>query len=157
MNRLAKFLRDYSFARFFIPAGIILLVFGIVIFGITDKRKDYPQMEATVTSAELYEEAYDEGDIHHDSTYRVFIKYTVDGKEYETEYGIVPQMKVGTTVKINYNPSDPADISEQTRFLLPIGMIAAGAASLTAGCISIYVTHNKNKVMRQQEEEWHNG
>lgn len=157
MNRFATFLRDYAFARFFLPLGLGLIVFGIVLYGITDTRKNYPKTEAEVSGVELYEEAYDEGDTHHEATYRIFVKYTVDGQEYEEEFGVAPEMKVGTTVQIDYNPSDPTDISQPTGFWLPIAMIAGGIAAMVAGCISIYRTRKKNAALRKQEEEWKNG
>lgn len=66
-------MRDYAFARFIVPLGLILIVFGGMMYGITDKRKNYPQTDAVVTSVTLHEEAYDEGDTHHDATYRTMV------------------------------------------------------------------------------------
>ncbi len=157
MNRIAKFFRDYALARFALPAGLILLVFGIFVINPVAKRLNYPQTEATVTKAELYEEAYYDGDTHRDATYRIFVKYNVDADEYEEEYGIFPEMKVGSTVKINYNPEDPRDIGQPNSMLLPYGLIAGGCAVLAVGIVSIIRTRKKNEALKKQEEEWKNG
>lgn len=147
MNRFATFMRDYAFARFILPLGLILIVFGGMMYGITDKRKNYPQTDAVVTSVTLHEEAYDEGDTHHDATYRTMVKYTVDGKEYEEEYRIGPEMKVGAVVRIDYNPLNPQDISQPTGAWLPIGMMAAGLGCLAAGIISLLKTRKKHRAL----------
>ena len=159
LNRIAKLFRDYAFAGFALPAALILIVFGCVIYGPVLSRQDYPQTDAVVARTELYEDAYYDGatETHHDATYRVFVQYTLDGKQYEEEYGIFPEMKVGAKVKIAYNPNDPHDISQPNTVLLPIGLIAGGVAFLAAGIISIMRTRNKNNKLKQQEEEWNHG
>lgn len=157
MNKIISFLRDYALARFLIPVGIILIVFGIIVSGISNTRKDYPQTDAVVSKAELYEEAHTEGDNHVDATYTIYVRYTVDGKEYEQELGVLPEMKPGTTVKIDYDPKDPTNISQPVGKILPIAMMAAGAAMLIGGIVSIIHTANKNKTLKKQEEEWQNG
>ena len=154
MNRIAKFFRDYAFARFFLPVGVFLIVFGVSVFGIVNTRKNYPQANAVVSRCELYEEEHFEGDDRKEATYQVFVKYNIDGKEYESEYGIVPEMEIGTIVRIDYNPDNPSDISQPTGFLLPLGMIAGGIAALAAGLVSIFITRKKNEELRRQEEEW---
>ena len=157
INRFAKFNRDYSLAMFMLPAALILIVFGCISIGPVAKRLNYPQTEATVTRAELYEEAYYDGNTHHDATYTIFVKYAVDGQEYEEEYGVFPKMNEGDKVTINYNPDDHRDIGQPNSMLLPYGIIAAGAAALAVGVVSIIRARNKNKALKQHEEEWKNG
>ncbi len=157
MNKVAKFFRDYSFARFFIPAGILLLVFGIATLVIMNKNKNYIKTEAIVTKADLEEEEHYEGDDHYDATYRVYVKYTVDGTVYEEELGILSGYKVGDKVTIYYNPENPRQISEKVTILVPIIFIIGGVVSLVAGVISAVGTYNKNKVLKLQEEKWKNG
>jgi len=101
MNRIAKYFRDYAFAGFALPAALILIVFGCISYGPVLARQDYPQTEAIVTQTELYEEAYYDTatETHHDATYRIIVQYSVDGKEYEEEYGVFPEMNVGTKIK----------------------------------------------------------
>jgi len=44
MNRFAKFMRDYSVARFLIPLGVVLIAFGAVMFGIIAKQIGYKKV-----------------------------------------------------------------------------------------------------------------
>ena len=92
MNRFAKFMRDYSVARFLIPLGVVLIAFGAVMFGIIAKQIGYKKVDSTISRIELYEEEHTEGDTHYDTTYTTYVKYTVDGKEYPaiTNLGVRP-------------------------------------------------------------------
>ena len=58
MNKLATFFRESSAGRFLIPLGLILIVFSFFTFKAVDHAKDFIKTEATVTKAELYEQAY---------------------------------------------------------------------------------------------------
>ena len=156
-NRFVKFNRDYALTMFMLPAALILIVFGCISIGPVAQRLNYPQTEATVTKVEFYEEAYYDGDNHHDATYTIFVKYTVDGQEYEEEYGVFPKMNEGDKVTINYNPNDYRDIGQPNSMLLPYGIIAAGVVALAVGVVSVIRTRNKNKALKQQEEKWKNG
>ena len=148
MNRFARFLRDYALARFLLPLGVVAIIFGCVALGPDAKRLNYPKTQATVTRAELYEEAYDEGDTHHDATYTIYVKYAVDGVEYEEAYGVHPEMKPGETLTINYNPNNHRDIGQPISMLLPYGIIASGIAALAGGIFSIIHTNKKNRNLR---------
>ena len=158
LNKFAKFNRAFSLALFMLPAAVILIVFGCLSIGPVAKRLNYPQTEATVTKAELYEEAYyDSDNTYHDATYTIFVKYTLDGQEYEEEYGVFPKMNEGDKVTINYNPDDYRDIGQPHSMLLPYGIIAAGVAALAVGVVSVIRAINKNKALKKQEEKWQNG
>ena len=157
LNKYAKLNRDFSLALFMLPAAVILIVFGCLSIGPVAKRLNYPQTEATVTKAELYEEAYYDGNTHHDATYTIFVKYTLNGQEYEEEYGVFPKMNEGDKVTINYNPDDYRDIGQPHSMLLPYGIIAAGVAALAVGVVSVIRAINKSKALKKQEEEWQNG
>ena len=157
MDRVAKFFRDYAFARFFIPFGLVAIVIGCLLFGSASNRQNYPRTEAVVTGSELYQEAYDQGDTHHDATYTLFIRYTADGQEYEDRLDDLPEMSVGSTLTIDYNSKDPHDISRPTGFVLPIVLAAVGIVALIAGVVSIVNTRNRNRKLKQQEEEWTHG
>ena len=157
LNKFAKFNRAFSLALFMLSAAVILIVFGCLSIGPVAKRLNYPQTEATVTKAELYEEAYYDGNTHHDATYTIFVKYTLNGQEYEEEYGVFPKMNEGDKVTINYNPDDYRDIGQPHSMLLPYGIIAAGVAALAVGVVSVIRAINKNKALKKQEEEWQNG
>ena len=157
MNRIAKFFRDYSLARFLLPLGLILLVVSVFLWRTANTRQGYPQTDAVVSRAELEEEAHYEGNEQKEATYRIFVKYTVDGREYEEDYGVHPEMKPGTTVRIDYNPKDPHDIMQPIASWLPIAVMAAGIGSLAGCAVSIVNTRKKNLKLKKQEEEWKHG
>ena len=88
MNKLATFFRESITARFFIPFGIVLIVFGVIMFMINKENQNYIKIEAVVSKTELVEESYiDENGDTVEATYKVYVKYTVDGKEYDEELG----------------------------------------------------------------------
>lgn len=158
MNKLSTFLRESRTARFLIPMGICLIVFGFIVLAIDKNNKDYIKTEAEVTKTELVEEAYvDANDDVVQASYRIFVKYTVDGKEYETELGILPEIKVGEKVQIAYNPENPAQITQQINPIVTFIIIGGGAVALIAGVLSALKAIDKHKEMKEQEKGWSNG
>ena len=82
MNKMFSFMRESSTARFLIPVGIILIVFGAFVFVANTKNQNYVKIEATVTDVKEEEEIVTDGDGTHSSTiYNVTVSYEVDGKE----------------------------------------------------------------------------
>ena len=53
MNKIFTFARETSLGRFLIPAGIILVVFGIITMNLSISTENYIRTEATVSRAEL--------------------------------------------------------------------------------------------------------
>ena len=158
MNDLATFFRESRVARFFIPAGIFLIIFSILLFVIDNQNKNYIKTEAVVSKIKLAEEEHTDSEGNHlEATYTVFVKYTVEGKEYEEELGILSGYKEGDKVIITYNPSDPSQISQPSSIILAIGVLLAGIASLVGGIISAIRAVQKHKAMKTQEEGWKNG
>ena len=156
-NNIVKFFRDYSTARFFVPLGIILIIFGCFTFVSINNTKNYIKTEAIVSKTELYEAEHYDGETHFDATYQVYVKYTVNEKEYEEEYGIFSDYKEGDKVTISYNPSNPKEITQPNSIVLPIAFIIGGVVSLIVGILSIIKTTKKNKELKIKEEEWKNG
>lgn len=158
MNKFVKFVRDYSMAAFFLPAGLLLIIFSIFAFLFVDKTKDYTKTEATVSKTILYERAYtDEDDVHHDATYRVFVKYTVDGRVYNEEYGVFSNYKEGDKLTVKYNPDNPSEVVQPNTIILPICLLIGGVAATIFSIISIISTNKKNKKFKLQEEAWTDG
>ena len=158
MNNIATILRESRVGRFFIPLGIILIVVGIILFIINDQHKDFIKTEATVSKTELYEESYTDTEGNYvDATYKVYVKYIADGKEYEEELGILSNVKVGDKRTIVYNPKNPTEISDPVGIILPSVVLVAGIASLVGGIISIVKVIKKHKEMKAQEEAWASG
>ena len=155
MNNLIAFFRDYRAARFFIPVGLILCIFSIFMFIFYANTQSYSKTEGTVTKTVLYEEAYTDADnSYHEETYTVFVKYTVDGKEYEGEYGILPNYHVGDTVSVAYDPKDPNKMIQPMDIVFPMIFASIGVASLVGGIISFIRTYNKRKALKEREKEW---
>ena len=156
MNKLATFFRETYVARFLIPAGLILMVFSIFLFRAVDHTKDFKKTEAYVSRLEPAEAEYtdNQGELH-PATETVYLKYTADGQEYETEYGVFPVgYKIGDKKTIGYNPLNPAEISDSAGFILPIAVLAGGVIAFIAGIISLIRAIKKQKALRKQEEEW---
>lgn len=85
----------------FVAAGIFLIVMGVRT---TRFQKIYDPATAVISN--IYR--VDEGSDYH---YDVFVKYTVDGKEYDSELGSYnSSMREGQEVAILYDPADPVTI-----------------------------------------------
>lgn len=158
MNKIITVIRESRVARFLIPAGLMLIVFGIIFFIAVNRSKDYIKTEATVTKVELEQEAYTDGNGDRvEATYTVSVKYTADGKEYESELGGLSEYKVGDKMTVYYNPADPAQITQINNPVIPLIIIAAGIAALAGGIISSINAVKRMKKMKDQEKEWANG
>lgn len=157
MNKIVTFLRESMVARFFIPAGIILMVFGVFMFVINSKNQNYIKTESTVSSIEVLEEAYTDVDGNYvDATYKITVKYTVDNKEYTATLDNVSKYNEGDKVTIYYNPKDPSQVTMTISLILPIAIIVAGIAALVGGIISGVNSMKKYKKMNEQEKGWNN-
>ena len=158
MNNISTIFRETSFGRFFIPLGLILIVFSVFLFITADHNKNYINIDAVISKTELVQDAYTDVDGNHvEATYRVFVKYTVDGKEYDEELGELPNVKIGDAIKIAYNPENPKEISQPIGMILPIVMLVAGIAVLIGGIVSIIRAMKKHQAMKEQEKGWANG
>ena len=157
MNKLATFFRESTTARFFIPLGIILIVFGVIMFMINKENQNYIKTDAVVSKTELAEEAhYDNNNDYVEATYTVYVKYIVDDKEYTQELGELSGYKEDQKVTIYYNPEDPSQITQTKSLILPIVIIATGLASLVGGIMSGLNAIKRYKKMKEQERGWNN-
>ena len=158
MNSIATFFRESGTARFLIPLGIILIVFGVIMFVSDDHNKNYIEIEATVSKSTLVKEETTDAEGNVESAeYDTFVKYTVDEKEYETELGITFEHKVGEKIKIVYNPKDPSVISQPASPIINTIVLVSGVGILVGGIISAVNAVNRYKKMKEQEESWANG
>ena len=157
MNKLSTFFRESSTARFLIPLGILLIVFGVVMFIINDKNSNYIKTEAVVSRVELVEPEHEDADGNTvEATYNVYVKYTVDGTSYDELLGEMSSFKKGDKITIYYNPSDPKKITQTKSKILPIVIAVAGLASLIGGIVSGSNAIKKYKKMKEQERGWEN-
>ena len=157
MNKIFTFMRESQTARFFIPAGLILIIFGIVVFVITLNNQNYVKIKATVANVEETQETnVDDGETNITTIYNATVNYTVDGKEYTQTLDNVSKCKVGDKMDIYYNPKDPNQITQTKSIILPIVIIVAGIISLTGGIISAINAVKRHKNMKEQERSWAN-
>ena len=154
MKKLWIAFADYGNARFFIPFGVVLMIFSLFFFDASDKTRYYKKTQAVVTSAELFEDEHYAGDTHFDATYDVYVKYTVDGKEYEGHYGVFPDMAAGDVITIGYDPDDPSQIAQPISMVIPAAMITIGAGALIFGIVSGINTYKRRKKLKEEEESW---
>ena len=74
MNRLFTFFRESQTARFLVPAGILLTIFGIVMFIINSQNQNYIKVEGVVSKTELVEKEHlDEDGNNVPATYKVYV------------------------------------------------------------------------------------
>ena len=115
---------------------IFFLILGLIAAGIGTyftffQGKNYVKATAVITS--VAEEDDLTSDDANAKKYIPTVKYTADGKSYETELGAwTDGWKVGTQVKIKYNPNDPTDVISDSPgfglYLLIIGAVIAVVA-----------------------------
>ena len=157
MNKIFIFMRESQTARFLIPAGLLFIIFGIVMFVITLNNQNYIKIEATVTNVQEAQETNVDSDGTTTTTvYNATVNYVVDGKEYTQTLDNVSKCKVGDKIDIYYNPKNPNQITQTKSLILPIVIIVAGIASLTGGIISAVNAIKRHKKMKEQERSWAN-
>ncbi len=157
MNKLFTFMRESQTARFLIPVGLILTIFGIVMLVINIKNQNYIKTESTVIDVKMTQEAYVDNDGNQvEAEYSATVKYTVDDKDYTDTLDNVGKHNIGDTITIYYNPNNPSQITQTKSIILPIVIIVGGIASLTGGIISAVNAVKRRKKMKEQERSWAN-
>lgn len=143
MNKLARIMRDSGPARFFVPAGIILIVFAIVLF--TFNTGKYVETTGKVVS--VTEGHYDEE--NNQQLYDVNVAYTVDGKEYTGVFNdLNGSYKAGGDIKVFYHPEDPEKItsSKMGGYLAPI-LLGVGVLAIAFGIFRTVKAFQKSKAL----------
>jgi len=108
-----------------IAAGIMFIVMGIKT---NQNRKAYQPVTGVISQIVTTVGTSDNSDDH-----RVFVKYTVDGTEYEEELGeYSSSMREGNEIDLLYDPEYPKAIQKagMTAILIQIGF---GALAIVAG------------------------
>lgn len=109
----------------FLVFGIIVLVLGIYMNFF--KGKDYVETTATITKIEEIDLGTDaDGDPEYD--HKVYVKYTVDGKEYSGESDFYQSSyNEGDEITIFYNPDDPSQITGDSKgfgiYVIVVGIV----------------------------------
>lgn len=158
MNKIITIIRESALARFLIPAGIILIVFGVVFFGASKRNQHYKQTSAQVTSVVQEEAASTDANGNRtEATYTLDIRYTVDGKEYENDLSGMSKHEVGDRITIYYDPADPNMITQTKSLIIPLVIIAAGIGACVGGIVSGVNAIRRYNRMKAQEREWTHG
>ncbi len=140
MNKLAKLMRNTGPARFFVPVGVILILFGVLTLG--HNTKNFLETTGTVTKVEAC--APVEGEAQQ---YDVYVAYTVDGANYGAMFAnLVGEYKTGDEIKVFYNPDDPKEATNsRTGPLFSPILIVVGVAALAFGVLQTVKAFKKSK------------
>ena len=156
MDKITSFIKSSFAGCIIIVAGIILAVLGFLFFRQNIDQRDYKETQAVVSKLELFEDAHYEtglrGSTYVEATYTVFVKYTVDGKEYEAEYGIYSDHKVGDEVKILYDPKNPQEIGKPAFKIYPYIFLGGGCILVIVGGVLTFRGVKKGKIKEEKPE-----
>lgn len=129
-----------------------MLCFGIwtVIDGM-NFRKGSEQVTGVISHIETYREHH--LDNSHTEMHDVYVKYTVNGQEYEQELGFYESsMYAGKEIEIFYNPENPAEIKGDEgaiNIILPL----FGLAFLAIGLVLVNNDRKKQQKMQRLLEQ----
>lgn len=143
-NKFARFMRNTGPARFLIPAGLILIIFGIILLGF--KTDNYTETVGKVTNVEQY---IDHSGEDTQTLYNVSFDYTVDGKQYSGSFdGLGKSYNVGDEIKVFYDPEKPENTtnSKGAGIVGPIA-IGLGALALIGGVLTAVKAFKKSKAL----------
>ena len=140
-NKFARIMRNTGPARFFVPFGIILIIFGILMMSFTSG--DYLETVGKVTSVEEIINAENQKE------YDVTFTYTVNGKQYTGTFTALPEAsKEGDEIKVLYDAADPEKVtnSKISGFVPPV-IIAVGALAMVFGVFKTVKAFQKSKAL----------
>ena len=142
-NKLARLMRDTGPARFFVPFGLILIIFGCIMLGFN--TDNFEQTTGKITSVTDVTTDKDQ------KQYDIGIVYTVDGKEYENVFNnLSGNYSVGDNIDVWYNPEDPNSITNSKNGkLIALAMIGVGALGLVFGVLKTVKAFRNSKAMDQ--------
>lgn len=139
-NKFARIMRNTGPARFFIPAGIILIVFGVLMLGF--KTDNFIETTAKITAVTECPKEADEN-----QQYDIDFTYTANGKEYQSTFSNMEgSYAVGDDITVYYDPADPQKITNSKMDILAPVIIVVGAAAIVFG---IYKTATEFKKSRE--------
>ena len=145
-NKFARFMRNTGPARFLIPAGLILIIFGIILLGF--KTGNYEETVGKVTKVEQYLDHTGEDT---QTVYDVDFDYTVNGVNYSGSFtGLGKAYKAGDDIKVFYDPEDPSKTTNAKSNLIAPIAIGLGALAVIGGILSAVKAFRKSKELDEQ-------
>ena len=132
--------------------AVLILVVGCVI--IFTQPTNYETTNATIVSIEEDPDYIPDPDTPNDKQYIVKVKYSVDGKEYTSDYGFYsPSYKEGDAVEIQYDPKDPSKTASPQGSILGYIAIAVGGVLLVFLIVGTILTKKKVKKIEEVQGE----
>lgn len=145
-NKLARLLRNTGPARFLIPAGIILIILGIILLSF--KTGNYTETVGKVTDVQQYVDTTGE---ETQTAYDVSFDYTVDGKQYTGKFdGLGKAYKIGDDIKVFYDPEDPQKTTNAKSGIFGPIAIGLGALAIVGGVLTAVKAFRKDKELDEQ-------
>lgn len=113
-NQLSSEVKGQKFNMLKLVIGISLILLAIftsylVINGENRQNRENIVVEATVISCIMTYEEYDIVDGGYDREYRIGVKYTHNGENYESSIDCSSEKSIGKKVKIHINPDNPIE------------------------------------------------
>lgn len=141
-NKFARFMRNTGPARFFVPAGVILIVFGIILM--TMSSGNYVETTAKVTSVTEVVRI----DTEDQQEYKIEFQYDVDGKTYDGSFQLEKKYQVGDEMTIYYDSANPEKVTNtKNGNLIGVIMIAVGAVAIAGGVFITIKAFRKSKAL----------
>lgn len=123
------------FGSIFLLVGLALVAVAVGLRMHQTPEENRVYTEAVITRIESYR------DFDRDRQHRVFVSYSVDGQEYETELHYYRSgFREGRKITIYYDKEHPTFVSSDTRDrALPISLLLFGLLSAALGGIVVYM------------------
>ncbi len=142
-NKFAKIMRNSGPARFFIPIGVILIIFGVFFLG--HNTANY--VETTGVIVGVVELPYD-SDLG--VQYDVTVQYYANGKEYTGIFTLNENHNLGDNIPVFYDAEKPENITDgRYSPIVPPAMMAAGVLAIAFGAFKTVKAFKKSKELEE--------
>ena len=145
-SKFARIMRNTGPARFFIPMGVFMIIFGIIMAGF--KTDNFIETTGTVTGVEEHLEYVDN---KQQTQYDISFTYTANGKEYT---GVFANMgkgaNKGDSIKVFYDPENPERITNSKMDFLGPVLIGVGALAIAFGVFKTVQAFKKSKALDEK-------
>lgn len=142
-----KNIKDYLVTIVLLSVGIIFLIIGIFInsevFLIPEQDRVYTN--AIITHIDI------DHDSNEDTTHEVYIKYSADGKEYESELNMYSSSYYeGKEIEVYYDKNNPSNVeTDEANNMLSIILIAIGGSFALISGIVLFIQLRNSSISRK--------